>query len=66
MMNLEEIANSFLNSPFMKSHVKQRLFRQSNVESNSSVSSNFSLFNPNNELKSRLVYKLGFFQREYG
>ncbi|CAD8102161.1 unnamed protein product [Paramecium primaurelia] len=49
VFNVDEIASSFLNSPFMKSQISQRLFGKQ--ESASSSSSTFSLFNPNNELK---------------
>ncbi|KAM3145564.1 hypothetical protein pb186bvf_002338 [Paramecium bursaria] len=64
-INMDDIANSFLQSPFLKtqSQVKQRLFRQNNsnqkLESaySSSISSNFSLFNPRDDLRN-------FFQKE--
>ncbi|CAK64141.1 unnamed protein product (macronuclear) [Paramecium tetraurelia] len=49
--NLDQIASSFLNSPFMKSQISQRLFGKQESASQSSSSSTFSLFNPNNELK---------------
>ncbi|CAD8066259.1 unnamed protein product [Paramecium sonneborni] len=51
VFNLDEIASSFLNSPFMKSQIAQRLFGKQESASQSSSSSTFSLFNPNNELK---------------
>ncbi|CAD8174234.1 unnamed protein product [Paramecium octaurelia] len=51
VFNLDEIASSFLNSPFMKSQISQRLFAKQESASQSSSSSTFSLFNPNNELK---------------
>ncbi|CAK74724.1 unnamed protein product (macronuclear) [Paramecium tetraurelia] len=51
LFNIDEIASSFLNSPFLKSQIKQRLFNKQESASKSSASSTFSLFNPNNELK---------------
>ncbi|CAD8075392.1 unnamed protein product [Paramecium sonneborni] len=52
IINIDEIASSFLNSPFMKSQIKQRLFiNKQESASQSSASSTFTVFNPNNELK---------------
>ncbi|CAD8164723.1 unnamed protein product [Paramecium pentaurelia] len=51
LFNIDEIASSFLNSPFLKSQIKQKLFNKQESASKSSASSTFSLFNPNNELK---------------